>query len=94
MQGGNDVDYPGCDINFVANAVAAAVIGWTAVRRGEDQKMRLFVNLAWNITASRHGFMGFSRPVKRRTGNVQLAVFLDNSMVTGSRNCAGRTVNS
>ena len=43
MQGDNDVDYPGV-ISTSCQRSSRAVTGWTAVRRGEEYKMRLFVN--------------------------------------------------
>ncbi|VAW37479.1 hypothetical protein MNBD_DELTA04-764 [hydrothermal vent metagenome] len=47
MQGGNDVDYPGV-ISTSCQRSSCAVIGRPAGRRGEDQKIWLFVNNAIN----------------------------------------------
>ncbi|GBE13010.1 hypothetical protein BMS3Bbin14_01478 [bacterium BMS3Bbin14] len=49
LRGGSDVDYPGV-ISMSCQCRRCAVIGRTAVRRGEEYKMHLFVNNAIDST--------------------------------------------
>ncbi|VAW34394.1 hypothetical protein MNBD_DELTA04-1241 [hydrothermal vent metagenome] len=47
LRGGNDVDYPAV-ISLSCQRSSCAVLGRTAVRRGKEYKMHLFVNNAIN----------------------------------------------
>ncbi|GBE13839.1 hypothetical protein BMS3Bbin14_01587 [bacterium BMS3Bbin14] len=95
-QGGNDVDYPSM-ISTSCQRSSCAVIGRPAGRRGEEYKIRLFVNNAINsiycleyyLKPSRIQVKGFSYGQARRD-RISMVCRADRDQVNEAAHCRAR----